>query len=172
MYNYYKKILFFGDSAVTDFKGALYIPMFMKHFFLELNFLFFAMQGGSFIESYTPSDEISVASIQWNYKATDDIVKVEVWDVVDKGKKRKQLEGLKMAQGELPNFEQPALDAEFVDVYKGAHGVIIIFDVTKAWTFDYVKREAPKVPKHIPILVLANFIDQVSLSFGFYSPRH
>ena len=35
-----------------------------------------------------------------------------------------------------------------------------MFDVTKSWTFDYVKREAPKVPKHIPLLILANFIDQ------------
>ena len=35
-----------------------------------------------------------------------------------------------------------------------------MFDVTKSWTFDYVKREAPKVPKHIPVLILANFIDQ------------
>lgn len=82
---------------------------------------------------------------------------------MDRGKKRKQLEGLKLNE-EMANFE-PALDAEFVDVYKGAHGVIIMFDVTKAWTFDYVKREAVKVPKHIPILILANFIDMVLIWF-------
>ena len=129
--------------------------------------VYFVFQGGSFVESYTPTDEINVTSIQWNYKATDDIVKVEVWDVVDKGKKRAQLSGLKIQDTKIPNIEQPALDAEFVDVFKGAHGVIIMFDVTKAWTFDYVKREAPKVPKQIPLLILANFIDQVH-SWDFF----
>ena len=90
---------------------------------------------------------------------------------MDKGKKRAQLSGLKIQDTKIPNIEQPALDAEFVDVFKGAHGVIIMFDVTKAWTFDYVKREAPKVPKQIPLLILANFIDQVyenSKSWDFF----
>ena len=96
-----------------------------------------------------------MASIQWNYKATDDIVKVEVWDIVDKGKKRKKLDGLKLGSGSA-NLEaveesiEPVLDAEFVDVYKGTHGVVFIFDVTKMWTFEYIDRELPKVPAHIP----------------------
>lgn len=38
--------------------------------------------------------------------------------------------------------------------------MIFLFDVTKAWTFEYLTREVPKVPPHIPVLVLANFIDK------------
>jgi len=81
-------------------------------------------------------------------------VQVEVWDVVDKGKKRPPPEGLKLS---LENAApEVALDAEFVDVYKGANGVLMVLDMTKAWTFDYVQRELPRVPGHVPVLVLAN----------------
>lgn len=120
--------------------------------------LFHRLQGEKFKEDYIPTQEIQVTSIQWNYKATDDIVKVEVWDVVDKGKKRKTADGLKLenANGVI---DDPCLDADFVDVYKGTSGVIMVLDITKQWTFDYVEKELPKVPKHIPVLVLANHRD-------------
>jgi len=118
--------------------------------------LFQRLQGQGFIEEYTPTQEIQVASIQWNYKATDDVVKVEVWDVVDKGKKKKPLEGLKLNTNSVTLPEEPALDAEFLNVYKGTHGVILMFDITKQWTFEYVKKEIPKIPPTIPVMVLAN----------------
>jgi len=51
------------------------------------------------------------------------------------------------------------LDASLIDVYKGAHAAIFIFDITKKWTFEYVKNEVKKVPKGIDIVLLANYFD-------------
>ena len=64
-----------------------------------------------------------VASINWSYKNTEDIVKVEVWDVVDVAKKRKKLTGLKMT-GDEEGFET-GLDASFIDVYKGCSNSLL-----------------------------------------------
>lgn len=121
--------------------------------------LFHRLQGKKFIEEYIPTEEIQVTSIHWNYKATDDVVKVEVWDVVDRGKKKKRFDGLKLENCQIDIPEEPALDAEFLDVYKGTNGVIMMMDLTKTWTFDYVQREVSKVPEHIPIIILANHCD-------------
>ncbi|XP_026479604.1 rab-like protein 6 [Ctenocephalides felis] len=118
------------------------------------------LQGRGFIEEYVPTEQIQVASIQWAFKATDDIVKVEVWDVVDRGKSRPQNSGLKLSLTTSPiDACPPALDAEFLDVYKGTHGVILMMDVTKSWTFDYVCKELAKVPDDIPVLILGNHCD-------------
>ncbi|XP_023198133.1 rab-like protein 6 isoform X3 [Xiphophorus maculatus] len=135
--------------------------------------LWHRLQGKKFVEEYLPTQEIQVTSIHWNYKmapyqATDDIVKVEVWDVVDKGQKYPLPEGggkgkrrgdnLKL-ENEPQESDEVALDAEFLDVYKNCNGVIMMFDITKQWTFNYILRELPKVPTHVPVCVLGNHRD-------------
>ncbi len=119
--------------------------------------LWLRLQGQPFKEVYETSDEIKVANIQWSYSKTDDIVKVEVWDVVDRSKKKKNLTGGGLVGGKMKTpksngFSDPymlggveaSLDAEFIDVYKNANGCIMVFDITKAWTWDYIERELPK----------------------------
>ncbi|KAG9328711.1 hypothetical protein JZ751_011407 [Albula glossodonta] len=128
--------------------------------------LWHRLQGKKFLEEYIPTQEIQVTSIHWNYKTTDDVVKVEVWDVVDKGTKHPLPEGLGKGKkrGESLKLEnepqeadtEMALDAEFLDVYKNCNGVIMMFDITKQWTFNYILRELPKVPTHVPVCVLGN----------------
>uniref|UniRef100_A0A3P8VYT3 RAB, member RAS onco family like 6 n=1 Tax=Cynoglossus semilaevis TaxID=244447 RepID=A0A3P8VYT3_CYNSE len=111
--------------------------------------LWHRLQGKKFVKEYIPTQEIQATSIHWNYKTTDDVVKVEVWDVVDKG-------------GVIPlvlQSDEMALDAEFLDVYKNCNGVIMMFDITKQWTFNYILRELPKVPTHVPVCVLGNHRD-------------
>lgn len=117
--------------------------------------LFQRLQGHKFSEEYVATPEIQVACIQWNYKVTDDVVKVEIWDIVDKGKQKKR-EGLKMADTEET---APALDAAFIDVFKGTSGVIMMLDITKYWTYEYVQRELPRVPLDIPVIVMASHRD-------------
>ncbi|XP_068105055.1 rab-like protein 6 isoform X2 [Hyperolius riggenbachi] len=122
--------------------------------------LWHRLQGKKFVEEYIPTQEIQVTSIHWNYKTTDDIVKVEVWDVVDKGKGKKRGEGgLKLENEPQEGDGDLALDAEFLDVYKNCNGVIMMFDITKQWTFNYIMRELPKVPSHVPVCVLGNYRD-------------
>ncbi|KAM6184085.1 rab-like protein 6 isoform 1-T1 [Erethizon dorsatum] len=121
--------------------------------------LWHRLQGKKFMEEYIPTQEIQVTSIHWSYKTTDDVVKVEVWDVVDKGKCKKRSDGLKTENDPQEAESEMALDAEFLDVYKNCNGVVMMFDITKQWTFNYILRELPKVPTHVPVCVLGNYRD-------------
>lgn len=129
--------------------------------------LWLRLQGQPFKELYETSDEIKVANIQWNYKTTDDVVKVEIWDVVDRSKKKRNLIQQKVASSNTLKYDhsfteapvEASLDAEFIDVYKNANGCILVYDITKQWTWDYIERELPKIPNHIPVLVIGNHRD-------------
>ncbi|KAG2382395.1 hypothetical protein C9374_005597 [Naegleria lovaniensis] len=51
------------------------------------------------------------------------------------------------------------IDAHIVDVYKHCNAVLLVFDITKPWTWEYVKNEFSKVPSGVEIAVLANCKD-------------
>ncbi|KAM7543215.1 hypothetical protein Aperf_G00000003693 [Anoplocephala perfoliata] len=95
------------------------------------------LKGEEFSSNYTPTDEIKVACILWNYQPTNDAVKVDIWDVVDKGRQREVKHGTtapgyvsKLTKKNQATKAMASLDSTFIDVYKGANCVILIFDIT------------------------------------------
>uniref|UniRef100_H3AH30 RAB, member RAS onco family like 6 n=1 Tax=Latimeria chalumnae TaxID=7897 RepID=H3AH30_LATCH len=121
--------------------------------------LLFRMKGQYITTSNVPLKSFLFVLMYWIMAATDDVVKVEVWDVVDKGKCKKRGDGLKLENDPQEAESEMALDAEFLDVYKNCNGVVMMFDITKQWTFNYLMKELPKVPNHIPVCVLGNYRD-------------
>ncbi|CAG8467291.1 11847_t:CDS:10, partial [Cetraspora pellucida] len=130
--------------------------------------LFNRLQGEFFREEYITTPQIEVANIQWNYNQTNDVIKVEIWDVVDKGinptntnnRPTTSNAALKIENSQTPTKlppprssllppDQLTLDAATIDVYRNTHGVILLFDMTKNWTFDYAIKELKAVPKNI-----------------------
>ncbi|KAI9307486.1 hypothetical protein BJ944DRAFT_286175 [Cunninghamella echinulata] len=155
--------------------------------------LFNRLQGLDYQDTYASTPQIEVTNIPWNYKDSNDIVKIEVWDVVDKAHNNnnniKKDTGIKLehtaatastaaAEASTPstNIEKPidnkeqtasvtsdlALDASTVDVYRNSHAAILVFDITKQWTFDYVNNALLNIPDNVAILVLGNFADKCS----------
>ena len=54
--------------------------------------------------------------------------------MVDKGKSKKKADGLKLdTTHEVEETDEPCLDASFLNVYKGANGVVFMVDITKQW---------------------------------------
>lgn len=175
--------------------------------------LFLRLKGYGFEENYNPTEALNVTSIDWNYKATDDVVKMDLWEAVDSASKKNvnfvdlkldnnnanqsdnDIDQSKNASGSqhvsdkqatskskviitstqlifngnssnqtspIPESARQSLAelSESYDVYKGANAVLLMMDMTKSWTFKYVQCELPKIPKHIPVLVISNHRDQ------------
>lgn len=146
--------------------------------------LFTLLKGGSFVDTYHTTPEIQTAHINWNYKMTNEIVLVELWDVVDKGKSRiideselvphpigheKQLSLPSISPSKSqPNEEEkkkkkqfnlPPCDAQMVDVYQGCHAVIIIIDPRQKSSFDYAIHCLRTIPEEINVLIMVNCRD-------------
>jgi GTPase SAR1 family protein len=137
------------------------------------------LQAQNLTPEYVPSQAISVATIAWRPQR-DDLsdplidtsiercsagrIKVEVWDVVDRGAPSKVIgtssdKKLKDAPKGLPT-EMPPLDATTVDVYHQCNCAIFMIDIGRRETLAYVLTEGLKVPRHVSILLCANFCDQ------------
>ena len=151
--------------------------------------LFGRLQGKPFSADYRPTDTLQSAKVSWNYKASNDLVNLEVWDVVDAQSGRKPSAGALSLVSPSDSVDSgldsgvydevdldmvpvagkvmsPSgkstmgqLDTSNVDVLRGTHAVVLIFNPMKKWTWDYVKREIPKIPARIQVLIMANFKD-------------
>jgi GTPase SAR1 family protein len=151
--------------------------------------LFNRLQGKPFATEYTPTETLQSAKVSWNYRTSHDVVNLDVWDVVDANKVRKSgASGLKLVSGQNepePEYEAGGydevdldmvpvagksksqqggstmghLDTSVVDVLRGTHAVVLMFNPMKKWTWEYVKRELDKIPNRIQVLIMANFKD-------------
>ena len=134
--------------------------------------LFHRLQGKPVPPQYEQSLAIEATTIRWHPQrtstrlldgATEDIVTIDVWDVVDVGAPINQAQStIAEIAGAPPNDLLPplALDASTVDVYRQCNCVLFLFDITRRETFQYVVSELRKVPPGIAVLICANFFDQ------------
>jgi GTPase SAR1 family protein len=152
--------------------------------------LFQRLKGEPIPEIHESTPQIQTAHINWNFKTnSEENVKCEVWDVVDRGnsfsnekentnhenetfnKQQQDIIAAAKAAAEATEAEVhrgtwnggthlvATVDASTVDVYHETHGVIFLLDITQLHTLEYVKQELEKVPLHLPTLVLGNFRD-------------
>ncbi|CAB1117384.1 unnamed protein product [Ectocarpus sp. CCAP 1310/34] len=134
------------------------------------------LQGLPYEEKYTPTPEIQTTTINnWVYRGSRDVVKVEVWDVVDKGLAQ-------AGKGRVPEGEDledvvaglppdhgsggggrslAVLDAGVVNVYQGASAIIFMVDPYRPETLDKAKKGLAEAPVDLPTVVLLNFRDKL-----------
>ena len=125
------------------------------------------LQGLPFQADLPPTREITTGHIDWSAPDCEDTVKVEVWDVCDtavseQSKRRSVVTGT--PRGLALEHGQGALDADNIDVFRGAHAVVYVFDPRKRWTLEYVQRQLHAVPPRLPVLILTGFADLLAES--------
>jgi hypothetical protein len=137
--------------------------------------LFKRFQGAGFLRTYTPSPEIQTTTINWNMKNCPDNVRVEVWDVVDKGIVVEQSKDKSIKLQSINNISKKtiekaggpgkhqfgALDSSVLDVYTGCHTAIFIINPFDIKSYEYVESNYKEVPGGTSILILQSFRDQI-----------
>jgi len=119
------------------------------------------LEGLDFLEEHYSTSQIQSAHVSWFYKVTDEMVKLEVWDVVDKGRLPPMPEYSDRGNLNVDILpQQAAADASTVDVYSQTHAVIFMVDPCRRWTLKYVAEKLVEIPSHIvDILVIVGFKD-------------
>lgn len=128
-----------------------------------------AIQPGVFLwrPRSSPTDDASSGAYP---PATLSETRVELWDVVDHGSPARfptpdSTANSSSSSGSISAALRSMLslptDATTVDVYRGAHGVILMYDVTSRDSFDYVLDALPRIPQHLPVAICGNFWDLV-----------
>eukprot|EP00968_Pinguiococcus_pyrenoidosus_P010704 scaffold848_cov247-Pinguiococcus_pyrenoidosus.AAC.20 len=145
------------------------------------------LQAGDFSEAYEATPEIQTANIDWKPpKSQEDMVKVEVWDVVDHGfhpdgdglRNRREADVDADAPAGLPQDVQvkdrkedlTILDASVVDVYKDCQCAIVCVhpgDGQQSW--EYAHSLLKDLPSHVCALLMLNFQDLRSGSDAWVS---
>jgi len=122
------------------------------------------LQGLEFDTNYVATPEITTAHMIWNCSETDENVKVEFWDVVDKGiQPQSVFAGVTSGSGDVNEKEIQnvvLLDASTINVYRGCDGVIVCYDPTSPKSLAYVKSIIEEVEVDIPILICVTFTDK------------
>jgi GTPase SAR1 family protein len=119
--------------------------------------------GKSLADSYVPTTCLTAGSVRWAARGAGnatDMVKIDVWDVVDVGTPLapgNSTSGRACAPRQLPAM---AVDATTIDVYRGCHAAIILVDVTRRETLAYAARAVRDVPPNVHLCVCANFCDR------------
>jgi len=133
--------------------------------------LFRRLQGKPFAAEYNPTRELQSAHVNWKHKSdATSVVKVEVWDVVDKSKDN-ELDVDKYGERAAYYLKTGAgvgsvgqVDADMIDVFRGANAMVITSNPQQRKTFDYIKDvlSDPRIAPETPIAILANFRDLVT----------
>lgn len=61
-----------------------------------------------------------------------------------------------ISKGTSGSFTIEKLDSTTVDVYKGAHALIVMMDPTKKWTYDFARKEIENAPQGIDIMLVVS----------------
>jgi len=127
------------------------------------------LQNLEYDSKYVATPEITTAHMIWTHKGTEEHVKVELWDVVDKGIQPKAEWAGVTGKGGVEEKENAQeanvvlLDADTINVYQGCDGVMVLFDPWKRESFTYASKLAKEIKDELPVLLLANFADKADL---------